>query len=93
MSDKEADLSPEDPSEEAVMALAIAQADKLICDRLAESGSDPDTAFTFKWLSEHAEVLWLCRRLKVDLDLHMDKMFKQVTLILTLVIDPDCVID
>ena len=93
MSDEEADLSPEDPSEEAVMALAIAQADELMCDRLAECGADPDAAFTFKWLSAHAEILWLCHRLNVDFDLHMDKMFKPVTLIPTLVIDPDCVIE
>ena len=59
MSDEEADLSPEDPSEEAVMALAIAQADELIWDRLARCREDPDTAFTYKWLYNHAEVLWL----------------------------------
>ena len=45
MSDEEADLSPEDPSEEAIMALAIAQADELVHDRLTECGADPDTAF------------------------------------------------
>ena len=93
MSDEEADLSPEDPSEEAIMALAIAQADKLVCDRLAECGADPDTAFTFKWLYNHAEVLWLHCRLNVDFDLHMNKMLKSVTVILTLVIDPDHVIE
>ena len=57
MSDEEADLSPEDPSKAAVMALAISQADELMCNRLTECGADPDTAFTFKWLSENSEVL------------------------------------
>ena len=93
MSDEEADLSPEDPSEEAIMALAIAQANELVCDRLAECGVDPDAAFTFKWLSDNAEIMWLHCKLNVDFDLHMDKMFKPITLILTLVIDPDCVIE
>ena len=76
MSDEEADLSPEDPSKEAVVALAIAQANKLIQDRLTECGKDPDTAFTYKWLNDHAEVLWLCHRLNVDFDLHMNKVLK-----------------
>ena len=93
MSDKEADLSPEDPSEAAVMALAISQANELMCDRLAECGADPDTAFTFKWLSENAEILWLRHRLNVDFNIHMDKMFKPVTLIPMLVIDLDHIIE
>ena len=93
MSDKEADLSPEDPSEEAIMALAIAQADELIQYRLTECGEDPDTAFTYKWLYHHAEVLWLHHRLNVDFNLHMNKMFKAVTVVPTLVIDPDHVIE
>ena len=93
MSDEEADLSPEDPSEAAVMALAISQADELMCSRLNECGADPDMAFTFKWLSENSEVLWLHHRLDVDFAVHMDKMFRPVTVILTLVIDPDCVIE
>ena len=75
------------------MALAIAQADELVHDRLTKCGADPDAAFTFKWLSEHAEILWLHCRLNVDFDIHMDKMFKPVTLIPTLVIDPDRVIE
>ena len=53
MSDDEADLSPEDPSEVAIMALAISQADELVRNRLAECRLDPDTAFTYKWLSEN----------------------------------------
>ena len=93
MSDKEADPSLEDPSEEAIMALAIAQADELVRDRLAECGADPDTTFTFKWLYNHTEVLWLCHRLNVDFDLHMNKMFKPVTVLPTLVIDPDHMIE
>ena len=93
MSDEEADLNPEDPSEEAVMALAIAQADELVCDRLTKCGADPDTAFTFKWLYDNAGILWLHRRLNVDFDLHMNKMFKAVTVILTLVINLDRVIE
>ena len=93
MSDKEADLSPQDPSEEAVMALAITQANELVSKRFAKCASDSDVAFTFKWLSEHAEVLWLHHRLNGDFDLYMDKMFKQLTLIPILIIDPDCVIE
>ena len=46
MSDDEADLSPEDPSEVAVVALAISQANELVCNRLTECGVDPDRAFT-----------------------------------------------
>ena len=53
MSDDKADLSPEDPSEVAIMALAISQADELVCNRLAKYGADLDTAFTYKWLSEN----------------------------------------
>ena len=75
------------------MPLAIAQANKLIPDRLTECGADPDTAFTFKWLYDHAEVLWLCGRLNVDFDLHMNKMFKLVTVLLMLVINPDHMIE
>ena len=93
MSDDEADLSSEDPSEAAVMALAISQADELVRNRLTECGADPDTAFTYKWLSENSEVLWLCHRLNMDFDVHMDKLFSPVSVIPTLVIDPDCIIE
>ena len=93
MSDDEADLSPEDPSEAAIMALAISQADELVCNRLAECGADPDKAFTYKWLSENAEVLWLHCRLSIDFDIHMDKLFCPVSIIPTLVIDLDRVIE
>ena len=93
MSDKEADLSPEDPSKAAIMALAISQAEELVNNRLAECRVDPDTAFTFKWLSENSEVLWLCRRLNVDFNLNMDRLFRPVTVIPTLVIDPDHVFE
>ena len=93
MSDEEANLSPEDPSEEVVMALVIAQADELVCDRLTKCRVDPNTAFTFKWLYDNAEILWLRYRLNVDFDLHMNKMFKVVTVVPMLVIDPDHVIE
>ena len=93
MSDDEADLSPEDPSEAAIMALAISQADKLVHNRLAECGADPDTAFTYKSLSENSEVLWLHCRLNMDFDIHMDKLFSPISVIPTLVIDLDHVIE
>ena len=92
MSDNEADLSPEDPSEVAIMALAISQANELVHNRLAKCWVDPDTAFTYKWLSENSEVLWLHCRLNVDFDMNMDKLFSPISIIPTLVIDPDCVI-
>ena len=92
MSDDEADLSAEDPSKVAVMALAISQANELVCNRLAKCGVDQDTAFTYKWLSESSEVLWLHRRLNMDFDIHMDKLCSPVSIILTLVIDPDHII-
>ena len=92
MSDDKADLSPEDPSEQAVMALAISKANELVHNRLAKCGADLDTAFTYKWLSENSEVLWLHCRLNMDFDIHMDKLFSPISVILTLVIDPDCVI-
>ena len=93
MSDEEADLSPEDPSEVAIMTFAISQADELVRNRLAKCRADLDTAFTYKWLSGNSEVLWLCRRLDVDFDVHMDNLFRPVTVIPTLVIDPDHVIE
>ena len=93
MSDNKADLSPEDPSEVAVMALVISQANELVHNRLAECRVDLDTAFTYKWLSENSEVLWLRCRLNMDFDIHMDKLFSPVSVILMLVIDPDCVIE
>ena len=93
MSDNEADLSPEDPSEVAVMALAISQADELVHNRLAKCRVDPDIAFTYKWLSENSEILWLHHRLNVDFDIHMDKLFSPVSVIWMLVIDPDRVIE
>ena len=93
MSDNEADLSPEDPSEAAIMALAISQADELVHNRLIKCRVDLDTAFTYKWLSENSEVLWLLRRLNIDFDVQMDKLFSPVSIILMLVIDPDCVIE
>ena len=92
MSDDKADLSPKDPSEEAIMALAISQANKLVRNRLAKCRADPDTAFTYKWLSENSEVLWLCCRLNVDFDVHMDKLFSPISVIPTLVIDPNSII-
>ena len=92
MSDDEADLSPEDPIGAAVMALAISQADKLVHNRLAKCGADLDRAFTYKWLSENSEVLWLRHWLNVDFDINMDKLFSPVFIILMLVIDLDCVI-
>ena len=93
MSDNDVDLSPEDPSKAAVMALAISQADELVHNRLAECGADLDTAFTYKWLSENSEVLWLHRRLNMDFDVHMDKLFSPISIIPMLVIDPDRVIE
>ena len=92
MSDDEADLSPEDPSEVAVMALAISQADELVCNRFTECRADPDTAFTYKWLSKNSEVLWLRCRLNMDFDIHMDK-FSPISVIPMLVIDPDRIIE
>ena len=93
MSEDEADLSPEDPSKAGIMALAISQADELVCNRLTECGVDPDTAFTYKWLSENSKVLWLCHRLNMDFDVHMDKLFSPVSVIPTLVIDLDHIIE
>ena len=93
MSDNEADLSPEDPSEAAIMALAISQADELVYNRLTKCVADLDTAFTYKWLSKNSEILWLHCRLNVDFDVHMDKLFSPVSIIPTLVIHPDRVIE
>ena len=93
MSDDKANLSPEDPRKVAVMALAISQANEIVHNRLAQCGVDPVTAFTFKWLSENSEVLWLCHRMNVDFDIHMDKLFSPVSIILMLVIDQDCIIE
>ena len=75
------------------MALAISQADELVHNRLAECGVDPDTAFTYKWLSENSEVLWLRQRLNMDFDINMNKLFSPVSIIPMLVIDPDHVIE
>ena len=93
MSDDEADLSPEDPSEVAIMALATSQGNELVRNRLAKCRVDLDTAFTYKWLSENSEFLWLCHRLNMDFDIHMDKLFSPVSVIPMLVIDLDHVIE
>ena len=93
MSDDEADLSPEDPSEVAIMALATSQVNELVHNRLAKCRVDLDTAFTYKWLSENSEFLWLHHRLNMDFDIHMDKLFSPVSVIPTLVIDLDHVIE
>ena len=93
MSDDEADLSPEDPSEAAVIALVIFQANELVHNRLTKYRADLDTAFTYKWLSENSEVLWQCHRLNMDFNMNMDKLFSPIFIIPTLVIDLDRVFE
>ena len=65
-SDEEEDFHPTTQEDIAVLNMAIANTDTLVSWRLATCSGSPAAAFTYEWLSQNSEVLWLKRKLQLD---------------------------
>ena len=92
-SDTEVDLHPEDPADLAILNMDIANADARIAERLEEYNGDAVRAFTFEWLSQNSDVLWLQRKLFDNFDDHPSSLMRVFDSIDTWTIDPDTIQD
>ena len=92
-SDEEEDFHPTTQEDIAVLNMAIANANTLVGQRLAACSGSSAAAFTYEWLSQNSEVLWLKRKLQLDFNEHPDRLYRAVNFIDTWAIDPDIISD
>ena len=92
-SDTEVNLHPEDPADLAILNMDIANADARVAERLAEYNGDAVRVFTFEWLSQNSDVLWLQRKLFDNFDNHASSLMRVFDSIDTWTIDPDTIQD
>ena len=92
-SDEEEDFHPTTQEDIAVLNMAIANADTLVSQCLDTCSGSPATAFTYEWLSQNSEVLWLKRKLQIDFNEHPNRLNWEVNFIDTWAIDPDIISD
>ena len=74
-SDEEEDFHPTTQEDIAAPNMAIANADDLVSQCLATCSGSSAAAFTYEWLSENSEVLWLKRKLQLDPNKHPDRPY------------------
>ena len=92
-SDEEEDFHPTTQEDTAILNMAIAKADTLVSQHLAACSGSSATAFTYEWLSQNSEVLWLKRKLQLDFNEHPDHLYWAVNFIDTWAVDPDIISD
>ena len=92
-SDEEEDFHPTTQEDIAVLNMAIANTDTLVSQCLATCSGSSATAFTYEWLSQNSEVLWLKRKLQLDFNEHPNRLYRAVNFIDTWAVDPDIVSD
>ena len=92
-SDEEDDFHPTTQEDIAVLNMAIANTDTLVSQRLAAYSGSSAAAFTYEWLSQNSEVLWLKRKLQLDFNEHPDRLYRAVNFIDTWAVDPDIISD
>ena len=92
-SDEEEDFHPTTQEDIAVLNMAIANADTLVSQHLATCSGSSAAAFTYEWLSQNSEVLWLKRKLQLNFNEHPDRLYRAVNFIDTWAIDPDIISD
>ena len=92
-SDTEVNLHPTNSAEIAILNMDLANADARIAERLEECQGDAVKAFSFEWLSQNSDVLWLQRKLFDNFDEHPSNLLKVFDSIDTWVIDPDTIQD
>ena len=87
-SDKEEDFHPTTQEDITVLNMAITNADTHVSQCLATCSGSPAAAFTYEWLSQNSEVLWLKHKLQLDFNEHPDRLYRAVNFIDTWAIDP-----
>ena len=92
-SDEEEDFYPTTQEDIAVLNMTIANADTLVSQRLAACSGSSAAAFTYEWLSQNSEVLWLKCKLQLDFNEHPDRLYRAVYFIDTWAVDPDIISD
>ena len=92
-SDEEEDFHPTTQEDITILNMAIANADTLVSQRLATCSGSLAAAFTYEWLSQNSEVLWLKRKLQLDFNKHPDRLYWAVNFIDTWAVDPDIISD
>ena len=92
-SDEEEDFHPTTQEDITVLSMAIANTDTLVSWRLATCSGSSAAAFTYEWLSQNSEVLWLKRKLQLDFNEHPDHLYRAVNFIDTWAVDPDIISD
>ena len=90
-SDEEEDFHPTTQKDIAILNMAVANADTLVSRHLAACSGSPAASFTYEWLSQNSEVLWLKRKLQLDFNEHPDRLYRAVNFIDTWAIDPDII--
>ena len=86
-------MHPTTQEDIAVLDMAITNADTLVSQRLAACSGSLATAFTYEWLSQNSEVLWLKRKLQLDFNEHPNRLYRAVNFIDTWAVDPDIISD
>ena len=92
-SNEEEDFHPTTQEDIAVLNMAITNADTLVSQHLAACSGSSAAAFTYEWLSQNSEVLWLKRKLQLDFNEHPDRLYRAVNFIDTWAVDPDIISD